>query len=120
MSILPIVKYCTKTNFFALFTRVNHYKHDTIFRLTRNKNIFKTEESIYIGKNKYSFDKLGGFMRDSKQPTCKIIGRDIIALDNIKPNTELTYDQALHKKELREQREKEQTDDDFKALRESP
>ena len=109
MSILPIVKYCTKTDFLALFTRVNHYKYDTIFRLKTIKES-KTDDSIYIGKNKYSFDTFGVYMRDSNQPTCKIIGCDVVALDNIQPNTELTYDQALHEKELRikEQIEKEQ------------
>ena len=112
MSILPIVKYCTKTDFLALFTRVNHYKHDIIFRLNaikESKTIkeYKTDDSIYIGKNKYSFDTFGVYMRDSNQPTCKIIGRDVVALNNIQPNTELTYDQVLHEKELRikEQRE---------------
>jgi len=112
MSILPIVKFCNKRNFLSLFTRVNHYKHDTIFRLNTIKKSKKTlTDSIYVGKNKYSFDTFGVYMHNSKQPTCKIIGRDIIALNNIKPNTELTYDQALHEKEQREkeQREKEQT-----------
>ena len=104
MSILPIVKFCNKRNFLSLFTRVNHYKHDTIFRLNTIKKSKKTlTDSIYVGKNKYSFDTFGVYMHNSKQPTCKIIGRDIIALNNIKPNTELTYDQALHEKELREQ-----------------
>ena len=104
MSILPIVKFCNKRNFLSLFTRVNHYKHDTIFRLNTIKKSKKTlTDSIYIGKNKYSFDTFGVYMRDSNQPTCKIIGCDVVALNNIMPNTELTYDQALHEKELREQ-----------------
>ena len=116
MSILPIVKFCKKRNFLSLFTRVNYYKYDTIFRLNAIKKS-KITDSIYIGKNKYSYDTFGVYMRNSKQPTCKIIGNDVIALNNIKPNAELTYDQALHEKEqrakdqieqrAREQREKE-------------
>ena len=95
-----IVKLCKKRNFLAMFTRINHYKHDTIFRLKTIKRSKKTlNDSIYIGGNKYSFDTFGVFMRNSKQPTCKIIGRDVIALYNISPGTELTYDQALHEKE---------------------
>jgi len=95
-----IVKLCKKTDVIALFTTRNHYKHDTIFRLNAIKKSKKTlNDSIYIGENKYSFDTFGVFMRNSKQPTCKIIGYDVIALNNINPGTELTYDQTLHEKE---------------------
>ena len=106
-----IVKLCKKTDTLAMFTTRNHYKHDTIYRLKTIKKSKKTlNDSIYIGENKYSFDNFGVFMRNSTQPTCKIIGCDVVALNNIMPNTELTYDQALHEKEQREkeQREKEQ------------
>tara|TARA_B110000211_G_C13779212_1_gene421104 strand:- start:102 stop:419 length:318 start_codon:yes stop_codon:yes gene_type:complete len=93
-----IVKFCNKRNFLSLFTSINHYKHDTIFRLKTIKKI-PLSDSIYIGKTKYAFDNFGVFMRNSKQPTCEIIGYDVVALNNISPGTELTYDQALHEKE---------------------
>jgi len=108
MSILPIIRLCKKTNFLAMFTSRNHYKHDTIFRL-KTKEVSK--ESVYVGGNKYAFDNFGVFMRNSKQPTCEIIGYDVVALNNISPGTELTYDQALHK-----QREEEKNKNKEKEL----
>jgi len=100
-----IVKFCNKRNLLSLFTRINHHKHDTIFHLNTIKKSKKPlSDSIYIGENKYSFDNFGVFMRNSKQPTCKIIGRNVIALNNINPGTELTYDQALHEKEQRDKK----------------
>jgi hypothetical protein len=104
-----IVKFCNKRNFLSLFTRINHNKHDTIFHL-KTKEVSK--ESVYVGGNKYAFDNFGVFMRNSKQPTCKIIGYDVVALNNINPGTELTYDQAIHKEEQKEKEQREKNKDE--------
>jgi len=111
-----IVKLCKKTEFLAMFTSINHYKHDTIFQLKKIKSI--TRPSTYVGLNQYSFDNFGLFMRHSTQPTCKIIEFDVVALNNIDPGTELTYDQALHEEKEKKKKKENNNNEDLYNERE--
>jgi len=103
--ILPIVKFCYKRNSLHLFTRIHYHKNDTIFTLQETTG--KINNYIYMGNGKYSNDVFSIFIRHSINPSCKIIGKDIIASHNILPGTEITYDQIKHEKKLKENEMKE-------------
>lgn len=92
MSILPVVKLCRFTNTMCLFTRVNRYRHSTIFRLGGTISNKKVPDSIQIAPSVYILDDLlGKYMSQSSTPTCKIVGTDVVSVCDMQPGDQITY-----------------------------
>ena len=51
-----------------------------------------TRESIHVGKNKHIIDKFGIFMNHSFNPNTEIQGYNIVAIKDINPGDEITFD----------------------------
>lgn len=76
----------------GLFVTTAHQKGDIIYVLVGSIDNKPTRESIYIGNGEHIYDEYGIFMNHSFSPNTKIIGRNIVALENINPGDEITFD----------------------------
>lgn len=74
MSLLPVVRWCTKTNLNRLVVLRNVPKYSPIFKM------------LDVLRN----DELGKHMKHSTSPNCTIHNLTVIAARDITPGTELT------------------------------
>ena len=91
MSILPIIKRCTTKNAMALYTRRNIFKHSTVFNLIGRGVYVENGSTVQVGPTEHIVDDLGSFMHTSSCPTCRIYGREVVAMVDMFPGDELTY-----------------------------
>lgn len=91
---LPIARFCNLSNRLKLHTRVNYIKHSPVYNLLGDaKEHYKNiSGAIKVSENEYVVDKFGQYMRHSANPNCVVVGRCVIAIDDISPGDELTYD----------------------------
>lgn len=72
---------------------MKHYKENSVIFELEGPIISKpTRESIRIGENKHIIDAYGIYMNHSFNPTCKIVGKNVIAIKDINPDDELNFD----------------------------
>ena len=74
MSLLPVIKMCTKTKMKCLFLSRNIPKRSPVFHL----------------RSVLEKDSLGKYIRQSKTPTCVIDEGTVIAIQDLYPGMELT------------------------------
>lgn len=72
MSLLPIIRWSTTKKIVGLFTRRNIIKDSPVFSLDSDNTGMATN------------------MRLSQSPTCRIVGREIVATHNLNPGDEIT------------------------------
>ena len=75
----------------GLFVESNFNKNDVIFILEGKINDVPSRESIHIGNNKHIIDKWGTYMNHSFTPNTKIVGKLVIAIQDIKTDSEITF-----------------------------
>lgn len=88
MSLMPIVKWCTKRKAMALFTRRNLIQNSSVFHLNWDSTV-KKSSAVQLDFECYA---LGSFMHTSESPTCRLRGKEVIAQVDMVPGDELTYD----------------------------
>lgn len=82
----------TETKFGIILCINKHVsKGDVVFTLKGPIYDMPTRESIHIGRNNHIFDVAGKYMNHSFNPSCKIRGKKVIAVKNIRPFEELTF-----------------------------
>jgi hypothetical protein len=64
---------------------------ETVFVLSGEIFDSPTRESIHIGDNKHIYDDFGIFINHSFKPTVKISHKDVIALVDMNPGDEITF-----------------------------
>ena len=77
--------------FKSLYSTKNYLKNEVIHKLNGIILTKPTKTSIEIDTNKHIEDKYGQYMNHSFNPNCKIQDCKIIALCDILPNQELTF-----------------------------
>ena len=75
----------------ALYATKYYNKGDIVFILTGETFDHPTRESIHVGNNIHIYDEYGIFMNHSFHPTTKINKYEVIALVDINPGDELTF-----------------------------
>ena len=64
---------------------------ETVFVLSGEIFDSPTRESIHIGDNKHIYDEFGIFINHSFKPTVKISHKDVVALVDMNPGDEITF-----------------------------
>ena len=83
----------TETRFgITLCIKAHVPKNMVIFKLKGTMYDTPTKESIHIGNNIHIKDVAGQYMNHSFHPTTIISGKNVIAIKNIMPGDELTFD----------------------------
>lgn len=90
MSILHI-KYCNRVNGDGLYTSVSVQANQKVFTLSGELFNIPTKYTIHVGNNWHIYDKHGIYMNHSFEPNTKICGFDVVALVDIQPDDELTF-----------------------------
>jgi|TARA_B100000282_G_C31434808_1_gene355177 hypothetical protein len=76
----------------GLFIKNTYKKNDIIHVLNGELLDSPTRESIHVGKNKHILDKFGIFMNHSFNPNTEIQGYNVVAIKDINPGDEITFD----------------------------
>lgn len=85
------IKLCPRLGEKGLYATKFYPKSSVVFLL--NGKIFEhpTKYTIHIGNNKHIHDPQGIYMNHSFTPTTKIIGRNVIAINDINIGDEITF-----------------------------
>ena len=75
----------------GLFIKNTYKQHDIIYVLRGEIFDHPTRESIHIGDNKHIYDEYGIYMNHSFNPNTKIDGKNVVALKDIYPGDEITF-----------------------------
>ena len=86
------IKQSSIVNGKGLFVKTAHKRGDIVYSLEGTIDKKPTRESIYIGNNEHIYDEYGIFMNHSFSPNTEISGINIIALEDIAPGDEITFD----------------------------
>lgn len=74
----------------------NIFKHSTVlvFNLFGNlfgRGVVENGSTVQVGPTEHIVDDLESFMHTSSCPTCRIYGREVVAMVDMSPGDELTY-----------------------------
>ena len=72
MSLLPVIRWSTTNKIVGLFTRRNIIKGSSVFSLDSDNTDMATN------------------MRLTQSPTCRVVGREVVATNNLNPGDEIT------------------------------
>ena len=76
----------------GVIATTNFSSEQLIYTLKGTPQKDRTRESIQIAKNEHVEDNFGIFFNhDSSAPSCKILGREVIALRDIEVGEEITF-----------------------------
>ena len=76
----------------ALYASIPFFKDEHVYTLKGPVSKVRTKYTIEIGKNKHITDNYGIYINHSSHPSVKIIGNNIIAVRDIMPGDEITFD----------------------------
>ena len=85
------VKYCERVKGKALFASKDYSKDEIIYVLDGPIRNIADRYSIEIGVDLHITDKFGVYMNHSFQPSTKIVGKNVIAVKDIKSGDELHF-----------------------------
>ncbi len=85
------IRHSKSVNGKGLFIKNTYKKNDIVHVLNGEVLDSPTRESIHVGNNKHILDKFGIFMNHSFNPNTEIRGYDVIAIKDINPDDELTF-----------------------------
>lgn len=85
------IKRTTTHGEYGLFSTYPYEKNQVVMTLEGYTTSVPTRESIHVGNGIHIHDSYGQFMNHSFTPTTKISGRNVIAINNIPIDTELTF-----------------------------
>jgi len=89
------IKYISTEKGYGLFSTTYHKKDSIIHTLVGTESNTPSRESIRViinGVIKHITDDFGKFINHSFEPSCIIKDGNLVAINDIKPNTELTFD----------------------------
>jgi SET domain-containing protein len=75
----------------GLFSTKEYKKNEIVFVLKGEIFSSPTRESIHIGNNKHIYDECGIFINHSFQPNIRIDNVNVVALQDIQEDDELTF-----------------------------
>jgi SET domain-containing protein len=84
----------------GLYSTKNYTKNEIIYTLTGKQFNHPTRETIYVGDGKHIYDEYGIFMNHSFEPSCFIDGYNVVALKDISPGDELTFDYNVNEPKM--------------------
>ena len=86
------VRYNTELKEKGLYATKTYLKYEIVFTLSGEEYDKPMRETIYVGNNTHIYDQNGIYMNHSFNPTTYINKYDVVALNNINIDDELTFD----------------------------
>ena len=86
------VRYNTELKEKGLYAIKSYLKNEIVFTLSGEEYDKPMRETIYVGNNTHIYDQYGIYMNHSFNPTTYINKYDVVALNNINIDDELTFD----------------------------
>lgn len=87
-----------QSGFFSVFAKTSLKKDQIIYSLPQEPASLTPSRTSIRVQNLHVEDNVGRYINHSCQPSCKIDGFNIVALKDLQPNDEITFDYTTNEK----------------------